>query len=231
MIMSAHIADVGPRRAAALLRRPLGPADSPGLRRGEASLPAPLGSGLPPLPRPGRVAFVAGWDDDEALDRFLDDHPGGRTLAGGWTVRLEPLRAVGAYSHFPDMPDSPLPVDDEEPVVVITYGRTKLHGLVRFLRANSPAAGLAADQPAMVAGTGLARPPRTVGTLSVWRTAREMREYATGAAGPGHRDAVRSQNERSFHHESLFARFRPYAAEGLWEGRNPLEGLAVPAGV
>jgi hypothetical protein len=231
MIMSVHIADVGPRRAAGLLRRPLDGSDSPGLRHAEATVTAPLASGLPPVPKPGRVALVACWDDDAAIDRFLDSHPVAEALAGGWHVRLEPLRAVGAYAPFDGLPTRELPVDDEEPVVVLTYGRLKLRRAVAFFRANSPASGLVNQQPAMLAGTGLARPPRIVSTFSVWRTAREMREYALGQAGPGHRDAARQHNANPFHHESVFARFRPYGAEGLWDGRQPLEGVAVPAGV
>lgn len=52
-----------------------------------------------------------------------------------------------------------------------------------------------------------------------------MRDYATRAGG-GHSAAVRSDRERPFHHESAFVRFRPYASEGAWEGRDPLAGLA-----
>lgn len=128
---------------------------------------------------------MACWDDDEALDRFLDEHPVAQSLAGGWHVRLEPLRAVGSYTAFAGLPTEERPVHDEEPVVVLTYGRMKLRRAVPFLRANSPAAGLASEQPAMLAGTGLARPPRIVSTFSVWRTVREMRAYALGKVARG----------------------------------------------
>lgn len=231
MIMSVHIADVGARRAAGLLRRKLDGSDSPGLRHAEATVTAPLAPGPPPVPKPGRVALVACWDDDEAFDRFLGEHAVAEMLAGGWHVRLEPLRAVGAYSPFAGLPTQELPVGDDEPVVVLTYGRLRLRRAVAFFRASSHAAGLAAEQPAMLAGTGLARPPRIVSTFSVWRTAREMRAYTLGTVGPGHRDAAREHNEDPFHHEAVFARFRPYGAQGLWDGRQPLEGVAVPAGV
>jgi hypothetical protein len=47
-----------------------------------------------PSPAPGRFALVALWDDDAALDAWLSGSP---RLAGDWHVRLEPLRATGAW--------------------------------------------------------------------------------------------------------------------------------------
>ena len=67
----------------------------------------------------------------------------------------------------------------------------------------------------------LARPPHLVSTFSLWRSAAEMREYAVRDGGP-HSAAVRTDRERGFHRESAFIRFRPYASQGTWEGRDPL---------
>ena len=72
MIASVHIADVGfPRAARRLLRAP----SSPGLRRADVAVTAPLGGPIWPSPQAGRLALVALWDDDASLDRFLADHP------------------------------------------------------------------------------------------------------------------------------------------------------------
>ena len=67
-------------------------------------------------------------------------------------------------------------------------------------------------------GTALARPPLFVGTCTLWRTAREMRAYASGHGDPSHANASRAQRERSFHRESVFARFRPHGAGGTFRG-------------
>jgi hypothetical protein len=109
---------------------------------------------------------------------------------------------------------------------VITLGRLRPTQAVRFLRANAPAANLAAKDPALIAGTALARPPRLVATFSLWRTTAAMRAYATGRPNPGHADAIRAQKQRDFHRHSAFVRCRPYAAEGSWEGREPLAEAA-----
>jgi hypothetical protein len=224
VIVSVHIADVGLRATRATLRAPL--ADVPGLHYAETTIVAPLRSGGLPSPQLGRAGLIAAWDDDAAFERFLGEHPVAQRLAGGWHVRLEPLRASGAWSGLPDLPAEERPVSDDEPVAVLTLGRPRLNRLASFLRTSARAERQAVADPALLASTGLARPPRLVATFSLWRTAAGMREYAYGDAGAGHPRALRANAARPFHHESMFARFRPYAAQGSWDGRDPL--AAVP---
>jgi hypothetical protein len=165
--------------------------------------------------------MVAAWESDGALDDFLHLHPIARHLAGGWRVRLEPLRVFGAWAGMPGLPARALPVADEEPVAILTLGRLRLRRIGAFRRAAAPAEAAAIDDPALLAGTGLARPPRLVATFSLWRSSAAMRKYATAADGP-HSAAVEADRARPFHHESAFVRFRPYASQGSWDGRDPL---------
>jgi hypothetical protein len=126
-------------------------------------------------------------------------------------------------------------MDDVEPAAVLTLGRLRLSQTLRFLRASAAAEGLAVRDPALLASTGLARPPGFVATFSLWRSTSAMRAYAHGDSGPGHLAAIQAHAARPFHHESAFVRFRPYAATGKWDGRNPLataesEAPGVPRG-
>jgi hypothetical protein len=226
MIVSVHLADVGVRAAAGALRARPDAAALPGLRYAEAAIAVPLAGGPIPAPQLGRVGLIAAWDDDAAFDRFLTGHPFAQRLAGGWHVRLEPLRAAGAWSGLPDLPGEERAVDQSEPVAVLTLGRLRLRRAVSFLRTSARAERQAVSDPALLAGTALARPPRLVATFSLWRTAAAMRAYALGDAGDGHLRAIRAHAARSFHHESVFARFRPYGARGAWDGRNPLAAAA-----
>ena len=221
MIVSFHLTDVGKRSAFGILRTRPKPTLVPGLRYAELATCAPLGGGMIPPPQLGRVALIAAWDDDRALDAFLAGHPLAERLAGGWHVRLEPLRASGSWSALPDLAADERPVEDDEPVAVLTLGRVKFPRAPSFLRTNAPAADQAATDTEMLAATGLARPPRLVATFSLWRTAAAMRAYAYRDGG-GHRAAIQAHRVRPFHHESLFARFRPYGAQGTWDGRDPL---------
>lgn len=224
MIASVHIADVGARKGAEVLLRPPRPRRVPGLTYAETTTIAPLGEPLLPPRRLGRVGMIAAWDDDAALERFSREHPLARHFAAGWQVRLQPLRVFGAWAGLPGLPATALPVDDEEPVGVLTMGRLRLRRLNAFRASAAPAEAAALASPALLAGTGLARLPRLVATFSLWRSAAEMRAYATGAGG-SHRAAVAADRAQPFHHESAFVRFRPYASEGLWEGCDPLADL------
>jgi hypothetical protein len=224
VIVSVHLADVGPRAALDTLRRRPSAA---GLRYAETVIAAPLGGALLPRPRIGTAGLIAAWDDDRALDDFLRAHPLAQRLARGWHVRLEPLRASGGWSALPELSEQAGSVDDDEPVAVLTLGRLRLPRTLPFLRASAGAEAQAVADPGLLAATGLARPPALVATFSLWRTASEMRDYAYGRSGDGHLAASRAHAEQPFHHESVFARFRPYAASGAWNGREPLAAASA----
>jgi hypothetical protein len=224
VIVSVHIADVGPLRALRLFLRRPDEAQVPGLTYWEPVTTAPLGPGALPRPTPGRAGLIAAWEDDAGLDRFLAEHPLAAELGGGWHVRLEPLRVFGAWAGMRGLPSRELPVDDDEPVVVLTLGRLRLRRALPFLRSAVAAEAAAVGDEAMIASTGLARPPHLVSTFSIWRSAAAMRRYAFGKLG-AHQAAVEADRRRPFHHESAFIRFRPYASHGTWDGRDPLADL------
>jgi hypothetical protein len=224
VIASVHIADLGPRAAFGVLRKRPAAAGVPGLRYRylEMAIAAPLGGSLLPAPDLGRVGLIAAWEHEDALERFLAQHPLAERLGGGWHVRLQPTRVSGAWSRLSGLLAAEQPMDDEEPAAVLTLGRLRLTRTLRFLRTSATAEGLAVRNPALLASTGLARPPRLVATFSLWRTTAAMRAYAYGDPDPGHLAAIRAHAARPFHHESAFLRFRPYAAHGSWDGREPL---------
>jgi hypothetical protein len=222
VIVSVHLADVSKRAALRLLRAELEPAKVPGLRYAEITTTAPLSGRLLPRPNPGRVGLIAAWDGDRAIEDFLAGHPLAEQLAHGWHVRLQPTRIFGAWPQLPGLLANAEPMDDAEPAAVLTLGRLRLSQTIRFLKASAAAEGLAVRDPALLASTGLARPPALVATFSVWRSTAAMRAYAHGHADPAHLAAIQAHAARPFHHESAFVRFRPYGAEGNWDGCDPL---------
>jgi hypothetical protein len=165
---------------------------------------------------------VAAWDEDQAIDDFLSNHPLAQRLAQGWRVRLQPTRIFGAWPQLCGLLGEEQPMDAAEPAAVLTLGRLRLSQSLRFARTSARAEGLAAADPGLLAGTGLARPPALVATFSLWRSTDAMRAYAHGGPGPQHLAAVRAHAARPFHQHSAFIRFRPYAAEGSWNGCEPL---------
>lgn len=222
MVVTVQLADVGTRVAPKVLRHRPRPADVPGLLYAETVGAAPLGGSLLPTPQPGRVGLIAAWEDDAAFEAFAARHPLARRLSCGWQVRLQPLHVYGSWPELPGLPGEEIEAGEEEPVAVLTIGRLRLRRIWPFLKASAAAEGEAVANPAMLASTGLARPPRLVSTFSIWRNLGAMREYARGHSDGAHPAATRAHRQSSFHHESAFIRFRPYASRGEWDGRDPL---------
>src|SRR5687768_2154421 len=216
VIVSVHISEGGVRRSLALLRRGRRPLTASGLRYSEAAGLVPLAGKAPPLPPRGTI-LISSWDDDDALDRFLAENP-----IDGYHVRMRPTRIVGAWPEMPGLPAEEVPMDDDEPATVLTLGRPRLRTLLRFARTSGPAERLAVEHAGMAAGTAAARLPRFVATFSIWRTVRQMRDYALGRPDGRHLDAIKANRSTPFHHQDAFVRFRPYASSGTWGGSDPL---------
>jgi heme-degrading monooxygenase HmoA len=222
MLLSAHICDLDLRSASRVLRRPPKPAEVPGLRYAETVITAPLRENLLPSPRLRPVAMIAAWESDEAFEAFSAGHPVARRLASGWQVRLQPLHVYGKWPGLSGLPDGEIKIGDKEPVAVLTLGRPRLHRLPAFLKASARAEAEAVSNPNVLALIGLARPPRLVATFSLWHNVEAMRAYARGSSDGAHPAATRTDRANPFHHDSAFIRFRPYASQGSWDGRDPL---------
>jgi len=222
MLLSAHICDLDLRSASRVLRRPPKPTEVSGLQYAETTITAPLSGNLLPAPRLRPVAMIAAWENDEAFEAFSATHPLARRLACGWQVRMQPLHVYGRWPGLSGLPGAEIKVGDEEPVAVLTLGRPRLHRLPAFLKASARAEAEAVTNPDVLASIGLARPPRLVATFSLWRNVKAMRAYARGRREGAHPSATRTDRANPFHHDSAFIRFRPYASQGSWDGRDPL---------
>jgi len=229
VIVSVHLADVGKLNAHRLLLRRLDPTSVAGMTYAEPVFAARLGNRVP-RPQPGRVGLIGAWEDDAALDCFLAGHPYAEPFAAGWHVRLQPLHCYGAWAGLTGLPERALPADDDEPLAALTLGRLRLSRTRVFLKSARPAERDAVANPAVLAVTGFGRftPPRLVSTFSIWRSAAAMREYAFGPSG-SHQAAVKVDRAKQFHRESAFVRFRPYASQGSWDGRDPLATVTPAA--
>ena len=211
MIASVHLSRLSPRETLSAVRGRPRTGAVRGLRFAELTTRARLTPSLIPSPSPGRFALVALWDEEPALDEWLATRP---RLAGDWRVRLQPLRAFGHVEAMGRLVAEDQPVADDERVAVLTYGRLRPRVAHHFFRASARAEGRAVADPAMTHGTGMAAPPRTVATFSLWRTAAEMKHYAYDRGS--HTDAMKAMRVHDFHSEYVFARFRPFAEQGVW---------------
>jgi hypothetical protein len=220
MILSAHIAEFRPARAIRAFRLQPSPAAIDGMLFARTYLTAELRRGMLPSLAITGVALVAAWDDDESLDRFLS-HPRARPYADGWRVRLRPARSIGELPGLPDLPRREQPTGDG-PVAALTVGRVRAARFLRFVKVAGQAEREAVSHPGFLEGITIIRPPLVIGTFSLWRNVRDMRQYSVGKYPGGHMHAMREDRKHEFNHEMFFSRYVPYAAEGKWKGTNPL---------
>ena len=230
MTHSFHLADMPALVSAGALVRPPNRTSIAGLQHAECLVLMRFGAPIVSLDRLQlqRFAMFAQWDDESALDRFLDTHALGRRLAVAWHVRLQYLRRYGSIAALGDLPERAGTWDLEEAIVAVTIARMKLREVPRFLRWGRPVERLIANHPAALFSTGAQRPPHTISTFSIWRTVREMSEMVHGRSDvPNahvHQAAMAEQRRRDFHHESAFMRFRPLSEYGTWQGQHLLPG-------
>jgi hypothetical protein len=217
------MADVGLGPAVRALWRGGGAVEGVGgLRHADVAFATPLRSSMLPSPDFRRITMLGYWEDDEALSAFVSSgHPLAAALAGGWRLRLAPLRAYGSWPGVPDDLTRDRHVDHDGPVAVLSLGRLQVRRAVPFLKASLRAEKAARLAPGLLWGAAMARPP-FVGTCSLWADSRSVAAYAFNRSQPDHYDAIEADKAKPFHKGEAFVRFRPYDSQGSLGGDNPL---------
>jgi hypothetical protein len=197
----------------------------PGLIHAECMVSMTLGS---PIFSPSRILLrqlvvFAQWENDAAIDSFLEKDGLGKTLAKGWHIRLAFLRQWGSIDEFVIPKEGNEINDPDAPVVAVTLARMKLPQVPRFIRWGRPVEKLVRDHPGVSLALAATRLPRTVSTFSIWKSQREMVGMVHGhSAVPQpkrHADAMKERERKDFHFQFTTLRFKPLSEHGEWKGQ------------
>jgi len=196
-----------------------------------------------------RWALFAVWEGEAALEAFLGrcEVPSRWTVLQAETfhVRLQPLRSHGAWGGSDPLAQSPgagpvapagaqgasgspeggepsgSPAGHHGPVAILTRARIRATRLRAFYGAIEPPATELLRAPGRLASVGVGEwPVARQATFSLWRSLSDAQAYAYRS--PAHAEVVRRTRAEDWYVEELFARFRPYAQQGTWNGHDPL---------
>ncbi len=176
-----------------------------------------------------RWGLFATWEDEAALDAFLATSE----VAARWRalssesyhVRLAPLRVHGRWAGREPV-TGPLPQDPGgERIAILTRATIRPTRLKAFYTSIREPAQDLAGSAGLLASVGIGEwPLARQATFSLWRSWEDVRSYAYGREA--HKAVMRRTRAEGWYSEELFGRFRPYAAEGTWNGANPLADAA-----
>lgn len=177
-------------------------------------------------PSASRQGMFCVFDNDAAIDAFLASHAlirGYREHAAEFfSVRLRATSARGSWSGMKPFEGASAPPDSgavaSSPVAALTRASIRPGRAVRFWRYAPPAEVSLGQAPGCMLAVGLGEAPVfRQATFSIWTSTTSMDAYARRGA---HQEAIRASAAGSYFTESMFVRFMPYDAQGIWHGRS-----------
>lgn len=185
------------------------------------TLGSPIFSGSRILIR--QVAIFIQWENEVALEDYLEQNSFGRVLSKGWHVRLSFIREWGKFSGF-KMPDHKDKLDNlNSSVVAVTLARMRPLAVPRFIHWGRPVEKLVRDHPGTTLSLASVRFPNTVSTFSIWKTEKEMTNMVHGHSSiekpKRHSNAMKERERKDFHFEFTTLRFKPLSEFGSWKGQ------------
>ena len=215
-----------------MLRRRTGLDETPGLAAAGVFFTAELDTLIGGRPTPTRWGLFCGWETGQARDEFLSDPARLRPFLDGalesWSISLDTVRVVrGEWRGWCPSTEGVEPLAPDAPLAVMTYARLRARYLPAFTWHNRRVVRELAPNPRHEMRIGLGDHPLVRSTFSLWRSQEDVVRFAYG--GGVHDPLRRRSRTVPWFSDYFFARFRPIASSGSWDGRDPLAELRTNA--
>ena len=173
-----------------------------------------------------RSAFFTVWNSYTDLKRFESQSRMMKSIQRRaeevWTVHMRPVRWHGKWGgRDPFATMTPVSAAETGPWIILTRATIYPTKVRAFLSAVPSVAEQLLQQADLINSVGVGEAPLLYqATLSLWRTLPAVTSFAYSR--DRHADVVRRTRQEGWYREELFARFRPVASSGTWDGVDPL---------
>ncbi len=173
-----------------------------------------------------RYALFTVWNSYADLKHF-ETHAGvmrsiQRRAEEVWTVHMRPVRWRGKWGgRDPFASMATVAAPEAGPWIIFTRATIRPTKVQAFLGAVPSVAEQLLQQPELINSVGVGEAPLLYqATLSVWRTLPAVTEFAYSHGL--HKNVIQRTRQERWYREELFARLRPIASFGEWDGVDPL---------
>ena len=184
------------------------------------------GNGFSILPDFGAYGLLAAWQHEAGSRQFFSGHTFFQQFRQSCdeilTIFMRTTQVHGRWEGQTPFRVAALS-DAGLPLGVLTRATIRPGQLWRFWRSVPQVSRSVENQEGLLFSKGIGELPLVQqATFSLWQNSQLMKDYAYKSRY--HKEVVRRTRELGWYKEEMFARFQPYAVEGSWEGRNPLDG-------
>ena len=184
-----------------------------------------------PHPDWQRYGLFTVWDSYAALEQFAADSAVMRRIQRRaeevWTVHMLPVRWHGKWGgRDPFAAIAPAVAPDPGPWIILTRATLRPSRVRAFLGAVPAVAEQLLQYPELINSVGVGEAPLLYqATVSLWRTLPAVTDFAYSRNN--HAEVIRRTRRERWYREEMFARLRPVASFGTWDGINPLQESPV----
>lgn len=189
------------------------------------------GTGFSIRPDFSTFALLCVWKDQKAAEsgigfsRIMQDFKS--KADEDWTTYMHTLASHGKWSGV--SPFEATNREKESPGIIAVITRASLHykHLYNFWKHVPSVSKAIQDKPGLIFTKGIGEFPLVhQATFSVWASQQDMMAFAY--QNSYHTEVIRKTRQLGWYKEELFARFKPFKAEGSWYGKQMLSGYIAP---